>query len=119
MFPDFYTLLPDLQKAVSEAEFIAIDLEFSGLSSGGRELEAMPFDTPRQYYEKVYQRSLDFLPLQLGACIFHYDSDKDRLALNCLVEINDSHPIVLFIIVSFLLDTHIKLSISIFSLSQS
>ncbi|XP_034248120.1 poly(A)-specific ribonuclease PARN-like isoform X2 [Thrips palmi] len=75
---NYYDILPDLKKAVSEAEFISIDLELTGLTTGGRELDAMPFDTPRQYYEKVHRKALDFLPLQLGICIFQYDAKGER-----------------------------------------
>lgn len=77
-YKDFFDLLPNLKKSVSEAEFITIDLEFTGLTSAGRDMDGMPFDTPRQYYEKVYQRALEFLPLQLGLCLFQYDSKGDR-----------------------------------------
>ncbi|KAK3931125.1 Poly(A)-specific ribonuclease PARN [Frankliniella fusca] len=75
---NFYELLPNLKKSLSEAEFITVDLEFTGLTSGGRELDPMPFDTPQQYYDKVHQKALDFLPLQLGVCIFQYDSSGNK-----------------------------------------
>lgn len=78
---DYYDILPDLKKAISEAEFIAIDFELTGLTTGERDLNASPFDTPRQYYEKVQKRALDFLPLQLGICIFQHDSKRDRSVL--------------------------------------
>ncbi|XP_026294026.1 poly(A)-specific ribonuclease PARN [Frankliniella occidentalis] len=75
---NFYTILPNLKRALSDAEFITIDFEFTGLTSGGRDLEPMPFDTPRQYYEKLHQKALDFLPLQLGLCIFQYDASENK-----------------------------------------
>ncbi|KAJ1527889.1 hypothetical protein ONE63_007825 [Megalurothrips usitatus] len=75
---NFASILPELKKAIDEAEFIAIDLEFTGLSSGGREVEPLPFDTPRQYYEKLHQKALDFLPIQFGLCIFQHDSKGNR-----------------------------------------
>lgn len=104
---------------MSEAEFIAIDLEFTGLSSGGRDLEALPFDTPRQYYEKVYQRALEFLPLQLGACIFQYDKEKERSVKKKLMKIKGIFVVAKLEILCLFLGTHIKLSISFSFHSQN
>ena len=47
---NFNERLPEIEKAISSATFMAIDGEFTGLSAHNR---LSPFDTPTERYGKV------------------------------------------------------------------
>ena len=47
---NFNERLPEIEKAISSATFMAIDGEFTGLSAHNR---LSPFDTPAERYGKV------------------------------------------------------------------
>lgn len=57
--------------------FIAIDGEFTGLSSG-LENKISAFDTPEEYYHKLKSGSLDFLFIQFGLAAFMYDEKEQK-----------------------------------------
>uniref|UniRef100_A0AAR2JBX7 Poly(A)-specific ribonuclease PARN n=1 Tax=Pygocentrus nattereri TaxID=42514 RepID=A0AAR2JBX7_PYGNA len=60
--------------AVEEADFLAIDGEFSGISDGPS-VSALTngMDTPEERYAKLRKHSMDFLLFQFGLCTFRYD----------------------------------------------
>ncbi|XP_044015716.1 poly(A)-specific ribonuclease PARN-like isoform X1 [Aphidius gifuensis] len=72
---NFQTVLTELDEVLSNATFLAIDGEFTGLTSG---LDAKPFDTPSQYYEKLSSGSMDFLLIQFGLSVFTYDEKMKK-----------------------------------------
>ncbi|XP_061626541.1 poly(A)-specific ribonuclease PARN isoform X1 [Phyllopteryx taeniolatus] len=63
--------------AIEEADFLAIDGEFSGISDGPS-VSALTngLDTPEERYTKLKKHSMDFLLFQFGLCTFKYD-EKD------------------------------------------
>lgn len=63
-----------MYQAIEEADFFAIDGEFSGISDGPS-VTALTngFDTPEERYQKLKKHSMDFLLFQFGLCTFKYD----------------------------------------------
>ncbi|XP_062866479.1 poly(A)-specific ribonuclease PARN isoform X2 [Trichomycterus rosablanca] len=65
--------------AVQEADFLAIDGEFSGLSDGPPvSMLTNGMDTPEERYSKLRKHSMDFLLFQFGLCAFRYDQSQSR-----------------------------------------
>lgn len=72
---DFYQLLPEIERAIDESSFIAIDGEFTGLHNGTM---VSVFDTAAQYYQKLRNNCMDFLMVQFGLCAVKYDNEKKK-----------------------------------------
>uniref|UniRef100_A0A6Q2XSG7 Poly(A)-specific ribonuclease PARN n=1 Tax=Esox lucius TaxID=8010 RepID=A0A6Q2XSG7_ESOLU len=72
--PDFKDSLTTVYSAIEEADFLAIDGEFSGISDGPN-VSALTngLDTPEERYMKLKKHSMDFLLFQFGLCTFTYD----------------------------------------------
>ncbi|RZF45247.1 hypothetical protein LSTR_LSTR010391 [Laodelphax striatellus] len=68
---NFKTLLPTIKADIDEAEFFAIDGEFTGLTING--IAITPFDTPAEYYKKLKDGAMDFLFFQFGLAAFKFD----------------------------------------------
>ncbi|XP_070424572.1 poly(A)-specific ribonuclease PARN isoform X3 [Equus przewalskii] len=71
---NFKSNLHKVYQAIEEADFFAIDGEFSGISDGPP-VTALTngFDTPEERYQKLKKHSMDFLLFQFGLCAFKYD----------------------------------------------
>ncbi|XP_077425932.1 poly(A)-specific ribonuclease PARN [Vanacampus margaritifer] len=65
--------------AIDEADFLAIDGEFSGISDGPS-VSALTngLDTPEERYTKLKKHSMDFLLFQFGLCTFKYDQKDSK-----------------------------------------
>ncbi|XP_054635744.1 poly(A)-specific ribonuclease PARN isoform X2 [Dunckerocampus dactyliophorus] len=65
--------------AIEEADFLAIDGEFSGISDGPS-VSALTngLDTPEERYTKLKKHSMDFLLFQFGLCTFKYDQEESK-----------------------------------------
>lgn len=65
--------------AIEDADFLAIDGEFSGISDGPS-VSALTngWDTPEERYQKLKKHSMDFLLFQFGLCTFKYDHTESR-----------------------------------------
>uniref|UniRef100_A0AAQ4PR64 Poly(A)-specific ribonuclease PARN n=1 Tax=Gasterosteus aculeatus aculeatus TaxID=481459 RepID=A0AAQ4PR64_GASAC len=76
---NFKDTLKTVCSAVEEADFLAIDGEFSGISDGPN-VSALTngLDTPEQRYAKLKKHSMDFLLFQFGLCTFKYDQEKSK-----------------------------------------
>lgn len=78
-----------IDEAIDKSLFIAIDGEFTGLDSKwDTEDKIHIFNSPSEYYNKVVEGSLDFLMVQLGLCMFHYDKETQTFknsAFNILI----------------------------------
>ncbi|XP_043743604.1 poly(A)-specific ribonuclease PARN-like isoform X1 [Cervus elaphus] len=73
---DFQSNLHKVYQAIEEADFFAIDGEFSDLGiSDGPSVTALTngFDTAEERYQKLKKHSMDFLLFQFGLCTFKYD----------------------------------------------
>ncbi|XP_041134279.1 poly(A)-specific ribonuclease PARN-like [Polyodon spathula] len=70
---NFKECLDTIYSAIHEAEFLAIDGEFSGISDGPS-VSALTngLDTPEERYQKLKKHSMDFLLFQFGLCAFKY-----------------------------------------------
>lgn len=68
-----------MYQAIEEADFFAIDGEFSGISDGPS-VSALTngFDTPEERYQKLKKHSMDFLLFQFGLCTFKYDCTDSK-----------------------------------------
>ncbi|XP_053274302.1 poly(A)-specific ribonuclease PARN [Pleuronectes platessa] len=71
--------LKTVYSAIEEADFLAIDGEFSGISDGPN-VSALTngLDTPEERYTKLKKHSMDFLLFQFGLCTFKYDQAKSK-----------------------------------------
>ncbi|XP_047435287.1 poly(A)-specific ribonuclease PARN isoform X2 [Mugil cephalus] len=71
--------LKTVYSAIEEADFLAIDGEFSGISDGPN-VSALTngLDTPEERYTKLKKHSMDFLLFQFGLCTFKYDQTKSK-----------------------------------------
>ncbi|XP_069761188.1 poly(A)-specific ribonuclease PARN isoform X2 [Narcine bancroftii] len=68
-----------IYEAIEEADFLAIDGEFSGISDGPSvSTLTNGLDTPEERYQKLKKHSMDFLLFQFGLCTFKYDSAGNR-----------------------------------------
>uniref|UniRef100_A0A7M4E7L4 Poly(A)-specific ribonuclease PARN n=1 Tax=Crocodylus porosus TaxID=8502 RepID=A0A7M4E7L4_CROPO len=76
---NFKDTLNKVYDAVEEADFLAIDGEFSGISDGPS-VSALTngFDTPEERYQKLKKHSMDFLLFQFGLCTFKYDHMEEK-----------------------------------------
>uniref|UniRef100_A0A669QQ13 Poly(A)-specific ribonuclease PARN n=1 Tax=Phasianus colchicus TaxID=9054 RepID=A0A669QQ13_PHACC len=76
---NFKDNLSKVYEAVEEADFLAIDGEFSGISDGPS-VSALTngFDTPEERYQKLKKHSMDFLLFQFGLCTFKYDHTEEK-----------------------------------------
>ncbi|XP_076004091.1 poly(A)-specific ribonuclease PARN [Genypterus blacodes] len=71
--------LNTVYSAIEEADFLAIDGEFSGISDGPN-VSALTngLDTPEERYTKLKKHSMDFLLFQFGLCTFKYDQAASK-----------------------------------------
>ncbi|KAK9393020.1 polyA-specific ribonuclease PARN [Crotalus adamanteus] len=76
---NFKSALGTVYQAVEDADFLAIDGEFSGISDGPS-VSALTngFDTPEERYQKLRKHSMDFLLFQFGLCTFKYDHTESK-----------------------------------------
>ncbi|KAL6482507.1 hypothetical protein MHYP_G00105870 [Metynnis hypsauchen] len=76
---NFKESLGAIYSAVEEADFLAIDGEFSGISDGPS-VSALTngMDTPEERYAKLRKHSMDFLLFQFGLCTFRYDQAQSK-----------------------------------------
>ncbi|XP_067317756.1 poly(A)-specific ribonuclease PARN-like [Anolis sagrei] len=76
---NFKDNLNKVYEAIEEADFLAIDGEFSGISDGPS-VSALTngFDTPEERYQKLKKHSMDFLLFQFGLCTFKYDLAESK-----------------------------------------
>ncbi|XP_072916357.1 poly(A)-specific ribonuclease PARN isoform X1 [Hemitrygon akajei] len=76
---NFKERLSLIYEAIEEADFLAIDGEFSGISDGPSvSTLTNGLDTPEERYQKLKKHSMDFLLFQFGLCTFKYDSAESR-----------------------------------------
>jgi len=76
---NFLSTLPKILDAISSADFISIDGEFTGLSNGSVVLSNL--DSPKMRYLKLkHNQSVEFLLLQVGICTFHKDASSSFTA---------------------------------------
>ncbi|KAJ8246481.1 hypothetical protein GJAV_G00268300 [Gymnothorax javanicus] len=76
---NFKESLNTIYSAIEEADFLAIDGEFSGISDGPS-VSALTngLDTPEERYHKLKKHSMDFLLFQFGLCTFKYDQLESK-----------------------------------------
>ncbi|XP_030635781.1 poly(A)-specific ribonuclease PARN [Chanos chanos] len=76
---NFKETLPTIYSAIEEADFLAIDGEFSGISDGPSvSVLTNGLDTPEERYVKLKKHSMEFLLFQFGLCTFRYDQTQSK-----------------------------------------
>eukprot|EP00347_Sterkiella_histriomuscorum_P011289 403373024 len=78
---NFRQQLPGILKNLQEADFIAIDFEFSGLLQNQQNANQAS-DTIAQRYWKNKESVRKFMPIQMGICAFKYTHDSKK-TLTC------------------------------------
>ncbi|KPP65258.1 poly(A)-specific ribonuclease PARN-like, partial [Scleropages formosus] len=78
----FKESLNTIYTAIEEADFLAIDGEFSGISDGPS-VSALTngLDTPEERYHKLKKHSMDFLLFQFGLCTFKYEQSESKYVM--------------------------------------
>lgn len=77
---NFLEQLPSIRQTIREANFFAIDGEFTGLTS---DRNVMPFDTPEEVYLKTSENSIGFVIIQLGLCAFQVHPETGQVSYKC------------------------------------
>ena len=70
---NFASLLPSISEAITEASFIAIDGEFTGLTNGSFNVTA--YDSPDERYFKLHSNTKSFLLVQFGMDFVSFGSE--------------------------------------------
>jgi poly(A)-specific ribonuclease len=73
---NFGSILPSVLEAIESSDFIAFDLEFTGLGMDKND-RIHVMDTSQERYEKTARICSQFLPLQVGICTFKYNDKED------------------------------------------
>ncbi|XP_041362495.1 poly(A)-specific ribonuclease PARN-like isoform X2 [Gigantopelta aegis] len=71
---NFAAVFSDITKAIEDADFLAIDGEFTGLDTP-QVGHVTFYDTPEERYQKLRKGSTDFLLIQFGLAAFTYDDE--------------------------------------------
>uniref|UniRef100_U5ES41 Poly(A)-specific ribonuclease PARN n=1 Tax=Corethrella appendiculata TaxID=1370023 RepID=U5ES41_9DIPT len=69
---NFIEKLPEIKATIKEADFFAIDSEFTGIS----DKNIYPFDSPEDVYLKTTNSISDYIIIQIGLCAFRLQDDK-------------------------------------------
>ncbi|KAI8900477.1 ribonuclease H-like domain-containing protein [Globomyces pollinis-pini] len=76
---NFTALLPKIISDIQAADFVAIDLEFTGLGSA-KETQSDMLDDIQERYRKLSQIAGHYLPVQVGVCVFKFIEAKPGCA---------------------------------------
>lgn len=71
---NFFEKLPEIERSIAECDFLALDLEMTGLTSGKMERQK-PWDSAQQRYTKVRDGATVICPTQFGLCTFKFNKD--------------------------------------------
>ncbi|XP_048761264.2 poly(A)-specific ribonuclease PARN-like isoform X2 [Ostrea edulis] len=74
---NFQSVLPEVEKAIAESDFLSVDTEFSGLHASSS-YYISPLDTPEERYQKLRKGSCDFLVFQVGLCTFCFNKENNK-----------------------------------------
>ncbi|RKP24904.1 ribonuclease CAF1 [Syncephalis pseudoplumigaleata] len=72
----FSDMLPEIEEAIAECEFMALDVEFTGLNPASLATPRDIADTVQERYGKVRHQSLDFILCQFGLCTFRWNEQR-------------------------------------------
>ncbi len=72
----FWRSLPDVLQAISEAAFISLDLEMTGIRTTNRPYDEKP--SLQEAYEEAKEAAETFQVLQLGLTCFGYDETSSK-----------------------------------------
>lgn len=72
---NFKAALPEMEAAIRDSIFLAIDGEFTGLSA---DRGNSPLDLPSERVARARDTAERFLLVQFGLATFHYDQQKDQ-----------------------------------------
>ena len=73
-FSDFQEVLPEIEEAINKCNFLAIDCEFTGIST---ENNVCAFDRPEDAYKKVLHNSSGYITIQVGLTCVSSDPDDN------------------------------------------
>ena len=74
---NYFDLLPRIEASIADCDFMALDLEMTGLNSGKMERQK-PWDSAQQRYLKVRDGASVVCPTQFGLCTFKYIASTNR-----------------------------------------
>ena len=71
---NYYDYEPQILKDIEECDFIAFDLEFSGLIQNKSKI----YDSPEEYFTKLKYNAENFRIIQLGITIFKKSEENNK-----------------------------------------
>nr|CAD7399233.1 unnamed protein product [Timema cristinae] len=71
---NFRAVLSELKNTIPSCHFLAIDGEFTGLLVGDK---INAYDSPAKQFSKMRQESMEYLLIEFGLCVFHYNKEKN------------------------------------------
>ena len=74
---DFAASLERVRAAICRCSFLALDCEFSGLSTGGSTCQ---YDSPEERYAHLRRTTSGFLVIQFGLAAFTLEKEHNRWA---------------------------------------
>lgn len=74
---NFEEIFPQIRQSIEQCDFLAIDLEMTGLSAGKSERQR-PWDSPQERYTKIKLGAAAVCPTQFGLCTFKWRSDLSQ-----------------------------------------
>eukprot|EP00011_Vannellida_sp_DIVA3-517-6-12_P015107 CAMPEP_0114615568 /NCGR_PEP_ID=MMETSP0168-20121206/6231_1 /TAXON_ID=95228 ORGANISM="Vannella sp., Strain DIVA3 517/6/12" /NCGR_SAMPLE_ID=MMETSP0168 /ASSEMBLY_ACC=CAM_ASM_000044 /LENGTH=530 /DNA_ID=CAMNT_0001826641 /DNA_START=125 /DNA_END=1714 /DNA_ORIENTATION=+ len=74
---NFAALLPRMEAALAACDFVAFDLEMTGLHAAGH-AKPTKFDPPHDRYATARESARNFLPVQLGLCAFSWNAAAEQ-----------------------------------------
>ncbi|CAG2062418.1 unnamed protein product, partial [Timema podura] len=75
----FRAVLSELKNTIPSCQFLAIDGEFTGLLVGDK---INAYDSPAKQFSKMRQESMEYLLIEFGLCVFHYNKEKNSTIQN-------------------------------------
>ncbi|CAH1260358.1 unnamed protein product [Diabrotica balteata] len=73
---NFEENFPEIKKALDQAKFVSVDLEFSALYPL-KEYSPSLFDTPKERYQKIRKNVQLVVPIQVGLTAFSFNPDTN------------------------------------------
>ena len=74
---NFFENLKLIEDSIDQADFIAMDLEFSGYTAGPDDKEH-DYDTVEERYQKIRSVINKFIAFQIGICCFKFEDSTKK-----------------------------------------
>jgi poly(A)-specific ribonuclease len=81
---NFESLFPVIDESITNCDFVAVDLELTGLQNTNTDAIDV-LDDSQDRYSKLVDAARSFLPIQFGLACFQWNDQEDRyVSVSCL-----------------------------------